>query len=82
MKPVFMCEICGTIHSTETDAKYCETKHPDKDTMKIVSINYFQLLTDPNHMHIKVPRKITIRFSDRFDDYATYVFERYGPKGM
>lgn len=82
---VYVCEICNSQYSNEVGASRCEEEHRTKEEMSIVSAIYDK--ADSAYgadisFRRKVPKKVIIKFSEGHGDFATYVLEHYGYKGI
>lgn len=82
----YQCDNCGEIHSSEEKALACEKSHQDR--LKSAKIDFMKFRDktgtygiDRGYAEI-VPVKIRVKFSEQHGDFATFVLEHYGFKGV
>ena len=80
------CNVCDSAHIEKRGAAACENGHPKLEEMEIIGVTHRQppqnlgfFLSNNNARH---PTQITVRFSEDSGDFATYMFERSGPRGL
>lgn len=80
---VWQCGVCRMTYETETDAKGCEGVHRDYKTFEIINAIYEEW-TDSRDAHFnrRVPKRVRIKFSETYGDFATYKLEHYGMRGV
>lgn len=77
MRHVYICDKCNSEKSTEEEALRCESLHRKIEPPEV---RFSGFGTYGTGLHI--PKKVFIRFSDAYGDYALFELTQYGPKGL
>lgn len=82
----FQCDNCKHIHSTEEKALECEAHHKTRlDGAKITYMSFESIEGKyglNREFYRQIPRKVHIRFSEQSGDFATFIFDHHGFKGV
>ena len=86
-RTIWECSICYQGYDSEKEANSCESHHIKLESLKINNIFFKKLGTSFCHpvdinLYRRFPYKIRIKLSDDFGDFATYILERIGHRGV
>lgn len=82
----YQCENCQAIHNTAQAAMDCEKSHNDRrEGAKIQGMSFKNPERDYGmglHMSKMYPQSVMIKFSDGHGDFARYVLDHVGYRGL
>lgn len=82
----FQCENCQMIHPTAQTAHDCESSHKDRVAGAKIMGGSFKSLEGSwgaeRGQRMMYPVAVNIKFSDQHGDFARYVLEHVGFRGM
>lgn len=82
----YQCDNCKEIHSTAQLATDCESAH--KARMEGAKITHMSFDSKEGVYGIdrgyveRVPKSISVRFSEHYGDFGIFVLKQYGPRGL
>lgn len=88
---MWLCDTCKTPHPTEEKADACRDRHRGPEVMKIVGAHYEprskksafgRRIVHESPNRAGIPDRLRVKFSDENGDFATYVLEHIGARGV